>query len=422
MISGRKNKLSILFLVNHFFPEVGAIRTEYELAKELARRGHKVTVLTTFPRKYRVPKHIDITKYKTKRFFIIEKIGPLEIIRVKSLLSPRDVLGYRFLELFSSIVSLFIIGILKRIGYDVIICAGDIEFLASLPGILLKNIKKKPMLTILHDIHPKALIDIGLVRNKIIIFVLKVIEKFFYAHSDKLVVHSEGNKSLAIECGADPRKVEVIYLWADLNKITPASKLPPFRSKYKGKFIVSFAGVMHYPQGLDVVIEAARLLREHEKILFILVGDGPVKNELIRKCKEYNLKNVVFLPFQPKEKYIEILQSSDVSLVTLRKEYKQPVVPSKLIEIMAAGCPVILSVPESSDAVKIVKKAQCGICVPPESPKKLAEAILKLYKNRQLAKIMGLRGRKFAEENFSLKKAVDSYERVLFELISKLQV
>jgi len=414
-----EDRLNILFIVNHFYPEVGAIRTEYELAKELAKRGHKVTVLTTFPRRYRVPSHVNLSKYKTKKFFVIEKIDSLKIIRVKSLLSPKDALGYRFLELFSSSLTLFIAGLLKEIKYDIIICAGDIEFIASLPGVLLKSIKGKPMLTILHDIHPKALIDMGLLKNRVIIFILKIIEKFFYNIVDKLVVHSEGNKNTVIECGANPNKVHVIYLWADINLIAPAKHLPSLRVKYKDKFIVSFAGVMHYPQGLDVVIEAAKLLKEQKKILFLLVGDGPVKNTLIKKAKKYKLKNVIFMPFQPKEKYIEILQSSDVSLVTLRKEYKQPVVPSKLMEIMAAGCPVILSVPKSSDAVRIVKKAQCGIWVPPESPEKLAEAILTLFRNKRLAKSMGLKGRKFAEEYFSLERAVNDYEKILFSLTSK---
>ena len=413
--------MKLLFIINHFYPEVGAIRTEYELSRKLASMNHKITVLTTFPRKYRVPHKSILKKYKTKKFLHAESIlhGKMRIIRVKSFTSPSDTISYRILELISSIISLSITSLILPGSYDAVLTAGDLEFLASIPGIVYKSIKGTCMATIVHDIHPKALIDTGVIKNKFIIRILHIIERFFYAKTDRMIVHSEGNKKLLAECGADFRKIEVVYLWADLNLVKPATITPPFRKKFKNKFIVSFAGVMHYLQGLEVVIEAAKLLREHKDIIFILVGEGPVKPLLMKRAQEYKLNNIIFMPLLPKDKYVELLQSSNVSLVTLRRGYTQPVIPSKLIEIMAAGCPVILCTPKNNDAVKIVQRAKCGIWVEAGNAKELANAILILYNNREKAREMGINGRKFAEKHFSLEIAAQKYEKILKNLINQ---
>jgi len=98
------------------------------------------------------------------------------------------------------------------------------------------------------------------------------------------------------------------------------------------------------------------------------VGGGLSKPELIKRAKEYGLRNIPFWPFQLKDAYIKILKASDACLVTLKEGYNQPVVPSKIIEIMAAGKPVIAALPSTSDAVRIIKKSGAGILVEPSNP------------------------------------------------------
>ncbi|HIE41611.1 MAG TPA: glycosyltransferase, partial [Candidatus Aenigmarchaeota archaeon] len=122
------------------------------------------------------------------------------------------------------------------------------------------------------------------------------------------------------------------------------------------------------------------------------------------------------IPFQPKEKYRLLLASSDISLVTLRVDIKTPVVPGKLHNIMAAGRAVVACVPEISDVISIIKKANCGLWIEPNNPKKLAEVILNLYKNKQKLIEFGINGRIFAEKNFSLKIFVTRYEKILRKL------
>jgi len=126
-------------------------------------------------------------------------------------------------------------------------------------------------------------------------------------------------------------------------------------------FVVSFAGVLGHSQDLDVVLEAARILNggrwkmedgswkaeggdwqsairnPQSEILFLIVGDGVEKARLEAKAQQMGLDNVRFLPMQPREKYPAVLHASDVCLATLHAEVKTPVVPSKILSIMAAG-------------------------------------------------------------------------------------
>jgi len=128
------------------------------------------------------------------------------------------------------------------------------------------------------------------------------------------------------------------------------------------------------------------------------------------------LDNVRFLPMQPREKYPAVLHASDASLVTLHAEVKTPVVPSKILSIMAAGRPVVAAMDLGGDAPKLIADARCGRCVPPEDPQALAEAVLAFYRDPALREEMGQSGRRYAEERLSLDRCVAQYEVLLQRL------
>ena len=137
------------------------------------------------------------------------------------------------------------------------------------------------------------------------------------------------------------------------------------------------------------------------------------KARLQRRVEELGLQNVRFLPFVSKEKYPELVAAADVGLVTLKKSMKTPVVPSKILGYMAAGKPYVASLNPESDAIAIVKNAGCGIVVPAEEPKALADAVRWLFQSQEIARAMGDRGRHYAEEHFSKCAALDRYEQLL---------
>jgi glycosyltransferase involved in cell wall biosynthesis len=132
----------------------------------------------------------------------------------------------------------------------------------------------------------------------------------------------------------------------------------------------------------------------------------------MKKAEEIQLNNIKFLPPQPKEIYPSILYASDICLVTLDKSVKTPVVPAKLLNIMASGRPVVASMNLKGDAPKIIRDAECGYCVEADDADGFSKAILKLYNNPKLRDEFGMNGRKYVVEHFSRKVCIEKYEKL----------
>ena len=179
-----------------------------------------------------------------------------------------------------------------------------------------------------------------------------------------------------------------------------------------GRFVVSYAGTMGWAQDMKTIINSADCLRRHENILFLLVGDGVEKEKFQARSQELGLKNILWLPVQPWSIYPDILAASDVSLINLHPKLRTPVVPSKLLSIMAAGRPVVASLPIESDARRIIGEAGCGLCVEAGDAEALARAIRQLASDSELASYMGQRGRIYAETNFSREVCTKQVEEL----------
>ncbi|MFQ5809689.1 MAG: glycosyltransferase, partial [Armatimonadota bacterium] len=122
-------------------------------------------------------------------------------------------------------------------------------------------------------------------------------------------------------------------------------------------------------------------------------------------------------PMQPREKYPQVLATSDVSLVTLKRAVRTPVVPSKLLSIMASGRPAVVAMNPTGDAPRLVEEADCGLCVAPEDPQQMATAISALYHDRALRARMGDNGKNYARAHFSLPACARAYETIFADAV-----
>ncbi|MCW8848472.1 MAG: glycosyltransferase family 4 protein, partial [Melioribacteraceae bacterium] len=175
--------------------------------------------------------------------------------------------------------------------------------------------------------------------------------------------------------------------------------------KLNGKIIFGYAGNIGSAQGVDIILEAAKLTLDNEQIVYLIIGDGVEKGIIEKKIKGENITNVLLLPPISKDKLNDYLSIFDVQVIPLiKKELFTMTVPSKLYESMSAEIPVIICV--NGEARKIVEQHKCGFYVDPENHKMLAETILKINDNRTILENMGINGRKAAIENFSKKKVV----------------
>jgi glycosyltransferase involved in cell wall biosynthesis len=403
--------MKILLICAFFPPEVGsAAHLYYELGQALKARGHEITVLTGLPR-YHV---IEKSKHYRKRPVISETYHGLRVFRVFNLDIPWNVPLLRGLDQFLSAFCFGVAGCFLS-PFDIALVYSPPLPLA-VATYFMGRLRGKPVVLNVQDIFPQSAIDLGVLKNPWLIRFFKGMEAFAYRHFRLTVAHSEGNRRYIISRGGPPPRVTAIPNWVDTEAIQPGLKINGLRTALglEGHFIVSFAGIMGYSQDLGPIVKAAALLKDHPHIAFLLVGEGVEKPGLMKMVQESNLSNVHFLPMQPKTEYPKVLAASDLCLVTLRKEVQTPVVPSKILSIMAAGRPVLASLPLEGDAPRLIAAARCGVCLPPENPEKLAEAILKFSQDPGLGEAMGAKGRQYAVQHLSLDACVVQLEK-LFE-------
>lgn len=406
------SQLQILNFESGFPPELASGRLPYEFANELAKRGHKVKVITVFPRKLWISKQFSLPK---TRFFYWEKIGNVMVLRCWPQFKGKSLIS-RAIESAVLPFSLFIGGIVAG-RKDVIHCQSP-PLLLAFAACIIKGLTRTPVVLRIQDIHPDALVKIGLIKNKPSIRVLEILEKFLYSFVDHITVIAEGYRRNILAKGVSSDKVSLIPNWADVESIRSVANFNNFRqdSGFADKFLVTYAGTMSWPQDLETVVDSAQRLRNQKDIQFLLVGEGIKKKSLQDRSRTLNLKNVRFLGLQPREKYLQILQASDVCLVSLKKSFDSPSFPSKALEIMACSRPIIANVPLKGDISTIIQDSKCGLVVEPENANALSQAILDLHNDQIRSKELGENGRQYLEEHFSLALCISRYENIFNEV------
>jgi glycosyltransferase involved in cell wall biosynthesis len=249
--------------------------------------------------------------------------------------------------------------------------------------------------------------------------VLQMANCFLARRADRVVALGETMKKMLVEGkGADPARTVIIPDWADCEAIVPGPKDNAF-ARAQGladRFVVMHSGNIGLSQNLEVLIEAAERLHHVPDIIVVLVGEGVKKAVLEEQAR--GLPNVRFLPFQPKERLRESFASADVFVVSLKAGMAGYIVPSKLYGILAAGRPYVAAVEDSSEVASISRRHDCGLVVGPGKASELADAVLKLYHDRALARRMGENARQAALQ-FDRPRQVRAYYELFQELTSR---
>ena len=401
--------LKVLMLVNYFPPEIGSgPHLPFELGESLVQRGCQVTVMTGFPQ-YNLP--VIPQKYRGKLFYR-EAMGGMTILRARSAPYGKGRLS-RGLFHFLAPSTLALRALFQKPPDVVYTCTPPL-----LMGIVARCVASRfgvPFVVHVQDLFPQNVIDLGMLRNRTMVRFFEAMERQVYRTADAVIVLSEGYLDHVVARGALPERVRAISNWVDTDLIKPEERLNAFRRTHKiGKeFVVLFAGTMGWNQGLEVVIDAARRLASEPDLLFHLVGSGVEREKL--EHKGIGLQNLRFLPMQSKDMYPQVLSASDACLVTLRPEVVTPSLPSKIPTIMAAGRPILASLPPG-DASRLIEESGGGLVVPVGDADALASAIMQLKGQPYLADRMGLRGREFAVRRFARTECVGEIEELLRSL------
>ncbi len=400
--------MNILLLTDSYPPEIrSAAVLMQELAEGLAARGHDVSVCTLRPR-YNLAGNGNGNSHAPA---LADENG-VRVIRVNSLPVHNTSLWVRGLGELTLPLT-FLRGLKSACAPDVISIYSP-PLPLGLAGAALKVFRGAPFILNVQDLFPQHVIDVGLLKNPLLIHGYRTMERLLYQAAAKIAVHSQGNRRFLMEQRQVPaQKITLLPNWVDTEP--PEPEFLNFRETWElgDKFVLVFGGVMGHTQGLEVVVAAAEKLRDYKNIIFLLVGGGSAKARLEAEVKEKGLANVMFKPFLEPAAYRSLLAEADAGFLTLSAEVKTPVVPSKLLGYMAAGKPYIAALNSESDALAITRESGAGLCVPAGDAKAFSRAVQSLYAEQGRARAMGRRGREYAQAHFSKGVCLNRYEALL---------
>lgn len=408
--------MRILIYSYNYYPEpIGIAPLMTELAEGLAARGHEIRVVTGMPN---YPERQIYPEYKGKLYCTEERNGVV-IQRSSVWIRPQPGLLTRML-LDGSFVVTSLVQALKGWRPEVVLLTVP-PLPVSVPAALLGWFYSCPVVLNLQDILPDAAVHVGLLKNKRAIQAFEALEKFAYRTAHTISVITEGFTENLTAKGISVDKIRCIPNWVDVKFIHPLPKIEnPFRLVHnlQDKFVVMYSGNIALTQGLKTVIQTAARLRNHPEIFFVIVGEAKALDGLWQTCLEYDLDNVLLLPFQPREKLPEMLAAADVGLVMQKRNVVSFNMPSKIQVLLASGRPVIASVPSIGTAANAIRQSGGGVVVEPECPDQLAEAILDLYANPVKAEALAQEGRRYAVMNYSFEQALNRYEKLFYDVRS----
>ena len=391
--------MRILVLSQYFWPESFRIN---ELVSALHAKDVDVEVLTGQPN---YPSGVIFEGYRSWGCGC-EPFQGMTVRRVP--LVPRGNSRYQLsLNYLSFIVSAFVFGtwLLRKRQFDAVFIFGASPILVAIPGIWFGWLKRCPTLLWVQDLWPESLSATGYLTHPASLKALGHAIRWIYQKVDMLLVQSRAFIPKVRDLsGSTP----IIYYpnsfmeedSGEISQSVPCQEL-------EGGFPVVFAGNMGSAQALEVVLEAAALLRNFEGIRFVMVGDGSQREWLMQQAMSQCLENIVFPGRYPIEAMPALMAKAGALLVTLADtEIFRLTIPSKIQAYLAAGRPIIACL--NGAGADIVSEAGAGITVPAGDALALSEAIRTLYFMQESQRVeLGKRGRTYYQEHFSHDKLVD---------------
>jgi glycosyltransferase involved in cell wall biosynthesis len=264
--------------------------------------------------------------------------------------------------------------------------------------------------TLLEDFHSGAVND-----------ALTQVNRFLVRKARRIIALGDTMKRRLVEGkGADPAKVAVIHNWADCSAVVPGPRDNPFARRHGlvDRFVALHAGNIGLSQELEIVLHAAEQLRDRSDIVFVFVGDGAKKKDLQDIAQRRDLRNVIFLPYQPREEMDQSYATADVSLISLKRGLAGVIVPSKVYNVLASGRPCVAAVEADCEVADIIERADCGYVVGPGDATALRARVVELAANRDRAAAMGARARDAALA-FDRPRQVAAYDALLREVAAR---
>ena len=409
--------MHVLLIHQMFIPpdQAGGTR-HYEIATRLVERGDRVSVVASdldYPTNTRYPgcrglvTRQDVDGVHVFRAYTYPSVHRNHIWRGVSFLSYAA----------TSLLAVFQV---KKID---LVMGTTPPIFQAFSAWMVAALRRRPFLLEVRDLWPEFAIDIGLLKNTVLIALLRWLEGFLYARARHIVVNSPAYRGYLLEKGISAEKITVIPNGVDPNMFDPSADGCEIRNQFHldGKFVVTYAGALGLAQDLGTILRAASRLRDQSDVHFLFVGDGMERGRLEGQARELGLSNITFTGSHPKSQMAGFLAASDACVATLKNiRMFRTTYPNKVFDYMAAARPTILGI----DGVirQVVEAAGGGIFVSPGDDEALAEAVRTLKDNRPMAEAMGRAAREYVVAHFHRDQQAKQFADLVARLTTKGQV
>jgi glycosyltransferase involved in cell wall biosynthesis len=299
---------------------------------------------------------------------------------------------------------------------DAILCLSDPPFVSAV-GVAVARRHRSPLVLVTHDVFPEIAVELGRLDNPVLVSALDRAVRFGLRRADRVVAIGETMRTRLETKGVRPERLRVIPNWTDTAALTPQPRDNSWAGEQglEGKFVVMHSGNVGHAQDLDSLIRAFTFLRDLDDVKLVIIGSGARHVELVGLAERLEVE-VLFLPYQPRERLAESLSAANLHVVGLARGLSGFVVPSRMYGVLAVGRPVIVAADAASETARIVEETGCGLVVPPGRPELLAEAIRSAHDGELDLEEMGRRGRAYAEAEADRSVAIGRYRAVLTEV------
>jgi len=349
-----------------------------------------------------------------------ERLNGVELIRVHSTAFDRSGLFRRAVNYFTYLGRALRRGLTATDRPDLVLCMTDPPMVGDV-ALLVARRYRAPLVVVSQDVFPEIALEVGRLRNPVLVGLLGVLTRFYLRRADAVVAIGETMRARLEAKGVKPQRLRVIPNWVDANAVTPQPRDNPWaRSQgLDGRFVVMHSGNIGHAQDLETLVRASTSVGDVDRLAFVLIGFGARHADLVRLAEELDADRVTFLDYQPRELLPQSLSSADVHFVGLGRGLSGYVVPSRVYGILAAAKPVIAAVDEDSETARLVRESGAGIVIPPGRPELLAEEIRRFASGEHDLAEMGRRGREWVEAEGGRERAVERYRALLDELLGR---
>ncbi|MEA3352454.1 MAG: glycosyltransferase family 4 protein [Campylobacterota bacterium] len=399
------NKKNI-WIINHYAltPEMSGGTRHYDFALELVKRAYKVTIIAS---SFHYAKFKEMKEYPSGKNYLVENIDGIDFIWLKTPPYSGNSIG-RVKNMISFMFS--VANTIPKLNLkkpDTII-GSSVHLFAVYAAYSLSKTYNAKFIMEVRDLWPKTLIDMGISKWHPFILLLGWLEKFLYKKADKII------STLPFAY----RYIEQFVKKDKIVWISNGTDCSKFDDNYeqmlsRDKFNVVYTGTHGTANDLDLLIESVKVLKNNEHIHFTLVGDGPLKESLIAKAKEDDLKNITFIPSVAKNRVKNYLKSADLLYVGLKNLplYRYGMSMNKIFDYMASKR-AILFVSNIED--NIIETSNSGIVIKSYQIQDIVKAIIELSKeDTNYLEQFGANGHTYLKQNFDIKVLVDKLEKIL---------